>query len=156
MSASKRSHAFSLSSYGIDQIPPWFRLSTYAAGSTRDVQNRVGGVPRTLQQLDRFLRPHRGDLDAAALCLLEDCGHHRQRTLRPGADDQPGALPGDLLLDRERRVAELVAKAFRGLLLAQPDCAAIDHDVTVEGPAIVADGPERHCCHADDATLTRH
>src|SRR5438309_11681577 len=135
MSASKRSHAFSLSSYGTDQIPPWFRLSTYAAGSTRDVQNRVGGVPRTLQQLDRFLRPHRGDLDAAALCLLEDRRHHRQRTLRPGADDQTGALPGDPLLDREWRVAELVEKTFRGFLFANLVYAAVAHVDNGEGRA---------------------
>src|SRR5207237_404044 len=102
MSASKRSHAFSLSSYGIDQIPPWFRLSTYAAGSTRDVQNRVGGVTRTLQQLDRFLRPHRGDLDAAALCLLEDRRHHRQRPLPPGAAADHDVRVEGLAIDADR------------------------------------------------------
>src|SRR5437870_2199626 len=64
--------------------------------------------------------------------------HYGQRT-GARADHQPAALPGDLFLRGQRRVAESVAVFFGRLLLAFAYLSAVDHYVVLVGHAIDAD-----------------
>jgi hypothetical protein len=58
------------------------------------------------------------------------------------ADDKAPALPGDILLDGERRVAEFLAELLGWLFFALANLSAIDHDVVFVCQAIDANGTE--------------
>src|ERR1017187_6962204 len=105
------------------------------------VQDRVDSVRVLLQYLDCLSRRQHEQLDAAALGFLFHFFHDRQGA-GSGADHQLPAFPGDLFFDRERCVAEGVAKLFGCLLLALPDLAAVDEHVMFVGDAIDADRTE--------------
>ena len=104
--------------------------------STRHVENGVGLVSVLLQGLDRFSRGKNEQLDSAALGFEFHFFHYRQSTMRPGADHQPPAFPGDRLLDGQRRVSELVSKLLRRLLRPLADLAAINDHVVLVGDAV--------------------
>src|SRR5207247_5171493 len=117
------------------------------------MQHGVGLASRVAQKLYRFDGPHDLHLDTPAFGLLEHIRHHRQSAVSACADHQPAALPGNLLLDRKRRVAELASEPFCWFLLAQTHRTPIDDDVLLIGFAVDADGPEREPVDAHDLRL---
>jgi len=68
---------------------------------TCQMQDRVRPFWALLQSLDSFGRRQYLELDFPALSLAVHLFHHRQRS-GSGADHKPPALPGYLLLYRER------------------------------------------------------
>ena len=70
---------------------------TLSAGDMQDGthQLRVQGC----EQATSLPGGHRDDLDATPLALVDDLWHHRERTIRPRADDQLGATPRDDLIE---------------------------------------------------------
>ena len=77
------------------------------------MKRRVRLAVCTAKQPDRLIRPQHRDLDPATPGLFKHSGHHRQRALRAGSDDQAGALPWDLFLNREWRVATFLKVSLR-------------------------------------------
>ena len=63
------------------------------------MQNGIGLPGALVQHVDRLRRGQDDKVDVAALSLLPDLGHHRQRAVRTGTDDQPPAPPGNVLGD---------------------------------------------------------
>jgi hypothetical protein len=53
-------------------------------------------------------------VNVSARRLRHHLGHDGQRTVGPGAADQPGSGPRELLVGRERRVPELARYGFEG------------------------------------------
>src|SRR6187549_2982918 len=66
-------------------------------GSAGDVQDRIGLLGFMLQLLNRFGCRQDYQLDFSAFCFALHLVHDRQGS-GPGADHEPLALPGDLLL----------------------------------------------------------
>ena len=66
--------------------------------------------------------------------------------MSPGADNQARALPGNVLLHRQRRVAECLAELLRRLLLPGVNLASIDDHVVVVGHSIDLDDAELIMC----------
>jgi hypothetical protein len=55
--------------------------------------------------------------------------HHREAAVRSGADHEPNAFPGNLLLDRQRRVAVDVTELFGSFFLTFAYLSPVDYDV---------------------------
>src|SRR5262252_7279271 len=92
------------------------------------MQDRVRAFRAFLQDLDSFGRRQYLELDFTATSLVLDLFHHWQRS-GPGADHKPPALPGYLLLYRERCMPKPIAEPFGRFFLALADAATVYHDV---------------------------
>ncbi len=73
------------------------------------VQDGIGSPRVPVKQLDRTRRGHHLQINVAPACFVLYFWHNRQAT-GAGTHDEVLALPGDLLLERERRVAKAVAE----------------------------------------------
>jgi hypothetical protein len=117
-------------------------------GSAGDVKDRAD-LP-WLEARDQSAGLFRRDSDkvsVSARSLLHHLGHDRQRAVSPGADDQAGSAPGNLLVGRERSVSELVAVWLRGLLAPLAHRTSIDDDVVRPRPSLDLDRPESEKSH---------
>jgi hypothetical protein len=79
---------------------PRFRFGASPRPLARHVQDRLGLAKRPLQHIDRLRRRQDHQLDMAVPGLESHWRHDRQSAVGPGADHQPAASPGDLLLQR--------------------------------------------------------
>ena len=79
--------------------------------------------------------------------LRNHLGHDRQRAVGPGADDQPGSAPRELLVGRERSVSELVAVWLRGLLAPFAHGTSVNDDVVLVRSSVDLDRPEPEESH---------
>ena len=95
---------------------------------TGQMQDRVCPFRAALQDLDSFGRWQYLELYFPAVSLAVHLFHHGQRS-GSGADHKPSALPGYLLLYRERRMPKPVTEPFGRFFLALADAATVDHDV---------------------------
>jgi hypothetical protein len=105
---------------------------------TCQTQNRVRPLRALLQGLDSFGRWQYLELYFPAMSLAVHLFHHRQRS-GSGADHKPSALPGYLLLYRERRTPKPVTEPFGRFFLALADAATVDHDVIRVSRSVNAD-----------------
>src|SRR4029453_2905523 len=124
-----------------DKRDPQLVLPLTARGfrlSARHVEDGVRFLRMLFQRLDGFGGWEVEQCDLAASGLAPHIVHPRQRS-RPGADDQPAALPGDLLFHSNRCVSELIAEFLRGLLLPLSHLPAVDHHVVLIGHAVDPD-----------------
>ena len=85
------------------------------------MQNCVAVFGVSLQQLDCVDRGQNKQFDFVTSGLALYFLHHGQSTVGTTADDELAALPGDFLLYRERRVAELLSELLAGSFLASAD-----------------------------------
>src|SRR5260370_26699057 len=92
------------------------------------MQNRVRPLRALLQGLDSFGRWQYLELYFPAVSLAVHLFHHRQRS-GSGADHKPSALPGYLLLCRERRMPKPVTEPFGRFFLALADAATVAPNV---------------------------
>ena len=106
-----------------------------------DMQDRIGLIRIFLERLDRFCCRKYDQFDFAASGFALHLVHNRQGS-RPRADNQPPALPGDILLSRERRVPKGSPKPFGRLLIPFADVAPIDDNVAIIGRSIDTDRPK--------------
>jgi len=127
-----------------------------SARSAGDVEDRVhlrwlerreqaacvaGGERKDGNPASRRLRVHlRGDGQAA---------------LGARADDEPRAIPGDVLGEREGRVPVPVAETLRGPLVSTPDVSGGDHHVVSVPFALELDLPERDQLRLHEPSLPR-
>src|SRR5215472_3570194 len=113
------------------------------------MQNGVGAVRGCLVQAFEGFRGGENDqFDPPLLgCALRRI-HDGERARESVADDQLVALPGNLLFNGERRVAELVAEFLREFLLPFLDLAPIDDDVVLVRLAVDLDRAERTISNA--------
>ncbi len=88
------------------------RVRPLTAALAGDMEDSVGVFGVLVQDLDRLLRWKRVQFHVAAFGLLLDLLHDGEIALGAGADDQALALPGNLLLDRQRCVAEVGLEFF--------------------------------------------
>src|SRR5260221_1623793 len=95
---------------------------------TCQMEDRVRPFRALLQGLDSFGRRQYLELDFPAPSLAVHLFHHRQRS-GSGADHEPPALPGYLLLYRERCMPKPVSEPFGRFFLALADAATVDHEV---------------------------
>src|SRR5207302_10822951 len=120
--------------------------------SARDVKNCIGVFGFSLQQLDRFDRGKNKQFDFVTLGFALYVLHDGQSAVCTTADDELVALPGYVLVNRERRVAELLSKFLGGFFLAFADFAAINDDIVFVGAAIDLDGAKREFVEAHTRT----
>lgn len=112
------------------------------APSTAQMQNRVGLPGSPVEHRDRLRGRQNNQLDLPAFGLMPYFGRHRQLPMRARADDQLAAFPGDLLQQRQGRVAERVAEFLGRLLVAFPHLAAINDDIVLVGARVNLDRAE--------------
>lgn len=67
------------------------------------MEDGVGASGAPAQQLERLLRGQSDELDVAAFRLAADVGHDGQRSFA-SPHYQALSLPGDVLVERQRRV----------------------------------------------------
>src|SRR5215472_7132561 len=84
---------------------------------TCQMQDRVRAFRAFLQDLDSFGRRQYLELDFTATSLAVNLFHHWQRS-GSSADHKPPALPGYLLLYRERCMPKPIAEPFGRFFLA--------------------------------------
>src|SRR5438094_4106425 len=78
---------------------------------------------------DRVFRRNNNQLDFPKLSVPFHFRHHRQPALCSGAYNQTAATPGNVFLDRDRRVAVGIPIALASLLLPLSNLASVhDHD----------------------------
>mgnify|MGYP003910034489 CR=1 FL=1 len=85
--------------------------------------------------------------NVSARSFRHHLGHDRQGAVGPGADDQPGSAPWELLVGRERSVSELVAVWLRGLLAPFAHITSVDDDVVLIRSSVDLDRPESEKSH---------
>ena len=132
----------------LDQAQTAERLPLQIVGSAGDVENRAD-LP-WLEARDQSAGLFRRDSDkvnVSARSLLHHLRRDRQRAVGPGADDQAGSAPGDLLVGRERSVSELVAVWLRGLLSPLAHSTSVDDDVVLIRSSLDLDRPESEKSH---------
>jgi hypothetical protein len=118
------------------------------AGSAGDVKDRAD-----LPSLEARDQPaglfcwDRDEVNVSARRLRHHLGHDRQRAVGPGADDQPGSAPRELLVGRERSVSELVAIWLRGLLAPFAHGTSVNDDVVLVRSSVDLDRPEPEESH---------
>src|SRR5215471_13215538 len=113
-------------------------LSRTTICSASDVQDRVRVVRTLLQRLDCFRGGQDQEFDFSAFGFAFYFIHGRQLS-GTGTDHEPLTFPRNLLLDRQRRVRELLTESLRWLLLALADLATVDHHVVFVSDTINAD-----------------
>jgi hypothetical protein len=96
------------------------------------MQDRVRPFRALLQGLDSFGRRQYLELDFPAMSLAVHLFHHRQRS-GSGADHKTPALPGYLLLYRERCMSKPITEPLGRFFLALADAATVDHDKKLPG-----------------------
>jgi hypothetical protein len=119
-------------------------------GSAGDVQDGVDVAPIEVgEEAAGFRRRHRDEFYSPPASFLVDLRCDRERAVRSGADDQPAAAPGDLLIGRERCVAVSSPLGFRGLLDPLAHLTVIDDDVVIVGASVDLDRSEldQLCLH---------
>ena len=105
---------------------------------TCQMQDRVRAFRAFLQDLDSFGRRQYLELDFTATSLAVNLFHHWQRS-GSSADHKPPALPGYLLLYRERCMPKPIAESFGRFFLALADAATVYHDVIPVSRSVNAD-----------------
>src|SRR6266851_4197332 len=91
------------------------------------------------QRLDRFVRRENHQFDFPAASLGFHLVHYRKRAIVSRAYYEAFALPGYLLLDRDRSVSELPPEFLRGLLLALANLAPLDNYIVLVRNAVNGD-----------------
>ena len=91
---------------------------------TCQMQNRVRSFRVLLQGLDGFVRRQYLELDFPAMSLAVHLFHYRQLP-GSGPDHKSSALPGNLLLYRERCMPKPVTEPSGWLFLALADAASV-------------------------------
>src|SRR6266851_9782293 len=117
-------------------------LQADARGSARHVENGVGVVGILGKRLHGLVGRQNQQIDFSAARFTFHLVHHRKRSISSGADYEASALPGHLLLNRDRSVPELLAEFLGGLLLALANLAAVDDHVIFEGDTVDFDRTE--------------
>jgi Carbon-nitrogen hydrolase len=108
------------------------------------MQDGVGLVSGFLVQAFEGLRGGQNDeFDPSLLGLALHRVHDGQGAGESGADEKLSALPGNLLFNGERRVAEFIAEFLGGLLLPFLDLSPIDDHVVHVSLAVNLDRAER-------------
>src|SRR5216683_540718 len=110
--------------------------------SARHMENGICSLGLVGKCLDSFLRGQNQQSDFSAARFEFHLVHHRKRSISSRANHEALAIPGYLFLDRDRGMSELLAKSFRGLLLALANPASVNDDVTFIGNAINFDFTE--------------
>jgi hypothetical protein len=85
--------------------------------SAGDVENCVHLSRRFLQDLDGRRRRQNDQLNPTLFCLAPHIVHHREPPVGFSADDQAGATPGNVLVQRQRRMTEGIAEFFDAFFL---------------------------------------
>src|SRR5258708_7356295 len=85
-----------------------------------------------------FARRQYLELDFPAMSLAVHLFHYRQLP-GSGPDHKSSALPGNLLLYRERCMPKLVTEPFGRFFLALADAATVNHDVIFVSRSVNAD-----------------
>src|ERR1039458_5152460 len=111
------------------------------ARSAGDVQDGVRVTLVFFQFFDCFSRRQDQELDFAALGFSLQVLHDRQGAAA-GTDHEAPAFPRDLLFERERRVAEVLAEFLGRLLYALAHLSAVDYHVVVIGNTVDAERAE--------------
>ncbi len=119
-----------------DRIP--FSIRDRVQTLTCNVQDRIGLLWVFLQRLDSFGCRQYGQSDFAAMRFALHLFHDRQV---PSArtDHKLPALPGYLLLYRERCMSKFVSEFFGRFFLALADATTVDHDVILISRSVNAD-----------------
>ena len=134
--------------YGMtaDRGPPDER--PISVGSAGDVKDRAD-LPwlEARDQSAGLFRRDSDEVNVSARSLLHHLRHDRQRAVGPGADDQAVSAPGELFVDRERSVSELVAVWLRGLLAPFAYITSVDDDVVLIRSSVDLDRPESEKSH---------
>jgi hypothetical protein len=104
--------------------------------SAGHMQDRIGLFRILIQCLDGFGGRKNDQFDSALGGCMFHLFHHRQCAVSPGADDQPTAFPGNVLLYRERRMPEGITEFLGRLLLSLADLPSIDHHVVLMNDAV--------------------
>jgi hypothetical protein len=102
------------------------------------MQDRVRPFGVHLQGLDGFGRRQYLELDFAAMSLAVHLFHYRQRS-GSSADHKSSALPGYLLLYRERCMPKPLTEPFGRFFPALADATTVNHDVILVSRSVNAD-----------------
>src|SRR6516165_12502563 len=105
------------------------------------VEDGVGPSGALAQELECLLRGQSDEFDVPPFRLAADVVHDRQRSAA-GPHHQALALPRDLLVERQRRVAVERSVLFGGALVSLPDFTAVDDQVVVVLVAVDTELPE--------------
>src|SRR6266480_5073521 len=106
-----------------------------------------------LQSLDGLGGRQDQQFNCATLSLLLDFFHYWQPAVRAGSDHKSLTFPGYFFLNRQWRVAELLAEFFGWLLLAFANFAAINDDIVLVRIALDLDRPEGEFVETHRGTL---
>jgi len=124
------------------------RLTLQIAGSAGDVKDRLDlPSPEARDQPAGLFCWDSDKVNVSTRRLRHHLGHDRQRAVGPGADDQPGSAPRELLVGRERSVSELVAVWLRRLLAPFAHGTSVNDDVVLVRSSVDFDRPEPEESH---------
>src|SRR5439155_7577072 len=110
--------------------------------SAAHVDDLVRALSALVQELDGPGGRHDDELHLTFPGLRADLLHDRERALGSGAHHQSPAVPGDLLRERQRGVAEIVSISLRRFLAPLVDVSVVDDEVVVVVDTVDPDLPE--------------
>jgi hypothetical protein len=124
------------------------RLPLQIAGSAGDVKDRADLPSLEARDQPAGLVCRDSDkVNVSARGLRHYLGHDRQVAVGPGADDQPGSAPREVLVGRERGVSELGALWLGGFFAPFAHSTSVDDDVVLVRSSLDLDRTEPEELH---------
>ena len=122
--------------------------------STGDVQDRedLAVLDRT-EQSARLCRRQGDQLHPPKLCLLPHLGHDRESSTRSGSHHESRHRPGDVLVDRQRRMPIPVTVSLGWSFLPAADPTRFHHHVVLEATPGDHDGAETRIVNVHRSTI---